>query len=325
MDDAARNLDSARQIGWQILAEVQGLSDEEWERPACGQWSVRETLAHLARSNSTYAEYFDNALQGSLDPRAGAGFMSPDLSEATRNIAERTRAFAATLDAPPVDLFKQTHERLLETLERFDEADWERPTFHSSGIMPARGLLEWRLAENALHRWDMLAGLGRPAAISEHALSGLLSWLARWLKVGFRVDASAGRHSLFSFSFEPPTPNTGLSILVADGSLGFARSGLLAPGEQHAHGVAEHVRGHEVDGDRIVAAYDWLVGGPTGSTTRLCAALAPAVYELVTDAETAILALAGRCSFEAAVADGRLVWQRSPEGAGELRRLFHSL
>lgn len=305
----AENLAAIRELTGRLAEEVTALTDEEWARPACGEWSVAVTLTHLARQGPTYGLYFERARHGISEPPPGGAFMSSNLAEASRGVADRSREFYASLQEPVLEAFVRTGGELLALVGVFSHTDWEKPTFHPAGVIPAWGLLEWRLAELSLHRWDILTALGREAGVLPAAVPGVLSWLKRWLKVGFRLEASRGSSAVFKFMFGRNDAGTGVVVQALDGSLTWTS---FPPGPSGASDIL------------VLGANEALVGDVPDLQSI---AQVPAEHRHIfqTNAETLILILAGRISFEAAMSNGRLRLVRGSEGPAEFRRFFGTL
>ena len=101
-----------------LLASFSGLSDEELQIPGvCGDWSVRDILAHLAAWDRATTELYRAMLVGERDP-----FLDLDEDGVERFDAEQ---HAGTLHIPLADVIAELHasrEDMLTLLRDVDNA-----------------------------------------------------------------------------------------------------------------------------------------------------------------------------------------------------------
>jgi uncharacterized protein (TIGR03083 family) len=202
--NVASRVKVARQATDTLTQELGQLGPSEWETPrACGDWTVAEVVAHLAGAAERYALYIRRALEGIAEPPDGASFVTdrPTYSESIKQRAVQARRdFGEDLLGP----FAAKGLALVELFESLQPGDWERPTFHAAGVLPAEGLLSWRIAELNLHRWDILNALGREPHLLGDSLEPLVDWLPSWLRAVFIPGEVLGRSVRYRIELGPP-------------------------------------------------------------------------------------------------------------------------
>jgi Mycothiol maleylpyruvate isomerase N-terminal domain len=121
-----------------------GLSDADWERPACGAWSAAVVVRHVAAVAVWYHEWLDRAERGD----ATAPFRASELA-AQNELA--LRALAETTPAAALELFvvraRSYRNRLV--------VSWDVPYGYprgtvTAGLHAAVAATEWHL-----HAWDL--------------------------------------------------------------------------------------------------------------------------------------------------------------------------
>src|SRR5215212_3240667 len=196
-----------------LRTEAAAFTPAEWQTPgACGDWTVSQVVAHLAQGAQRYTLWIRRAFDGQSDPPPGSSFY-PDLATGSASINQRTFAYHQAVADDVLGSFTAATMEFIDLLESLGPDDWTRPTFHPSGVLPAVGLLHWRIAELSLHRWDILHDLGRKAHLPDESHEVLLDWLPRWLAVGFQPAAPLPRPLRIDFVLPAPASRTiGLDI-----------------------------------------------------------------------------------------------------------------
>jgi uncharacterized protein (TIGR03083 family) len=197
----------------ELYQELTELTPEQLELPrACGQWTVAEVIAHLARGAESYETNVRRAVEGRSDPPPGSSFRAYRAS-ASAGIYHRTVALRRELGEQLIDRIKVASMSQVYQFESLQPSDWERPAFHTGGVLPAHLLINWRIAELAAHRWDIMHALGRPSGLPSASFEPIVDWLPRWLTICFEPgDALASPLSLM-FDFADPL-NRSLRLTV---------------------------------------------------------------------------------------------------------------
>jgi uncharacterized protein (TIGR03083 family) len=121
--------------------------DEEWGRPACGQWDATDTVRHLVCVADWYHQWLDRALDGD----ATRPF---DESEFETRNAKGVAAFQDLNGPQAVDRFA---ERTASYLERASQS-WNLPYGFPAGTITVGLHVGIAATEWHLHAWDLTAG-----------------------------------------------------------------------------------------------------------------------------------------------------------------------
>lgn len=120
------------------------LTEQGWERPACGRWSAAELTRHVAAVAGWYDEWLDRAEQGDAAPPFGSEALAPE--------NERALVLLADTDGPAALALFVTRARAYR--QRLPAA-WELPYGYprgtvTAGLHAAVAACEWHL-----HSWDL--------------------------------------------------------------------------------------------------------------------------------------------------------------------------
>jgi len=193
---------------------------------------------------------------------------------ATDAIAARAGSAGEAFPEGPVVALSELSAGLATVLARLGPEDYSRPVFHPTGVTSIRNLVRFRIAELALHRWDMETGLGRDAHLSEVAAEVLYDWSIHWLQICFTPAEAGTPTAVYRFDIEG---QPGLKVVV----------------------LPDQVLFDEVEAE-------------PGTT-------------FVLDAEIYVLFVAGRVSYDDAVASGRMRVEGDGAAARSFRDRFPSL
>jgi uncharacterized protein (TIGR03083 family) len=163
VDESLRQI---RVLARQVQDDFASLPDEAWDAPSnCSPWPVRRLAAHLVEN----AEFVHRNVEAGV-----AGQTEPVLTTEQRQ--ERLRELAAAPAQMAAALADLT--AAFETLvERLDADQLEAICYHPAGNRSARWYAQQRLAEIAMHRWDLQRSLGREAELDEAVAAFLLPML----------------------------------------------------------------------------------------------------------------------------------------------------
>jgi uncharacterized protein (TIGR03083 family) len=125
------------------------LSQEDWERPACGAWSACELSRHVAAVADWYHDWLDRAEDGDPAPP----FSVQEL--AAEN--EQAKARLTGLDGPAaVERFVARARAYRERLSQ----DWDLPFGYPRGTVTAGLHAGVAACEWHLHAWDLSGAVG---------------------------------------------------------------------------------------------------------------------------------------------------------------------
>ena len=212
-DDARREeIASAAQ---RLEGFLQTLGPEQMaEQSACEGWTVADVVAHMVERGGPIPDQIERGLAGDLSPTPGIS-TAPPVSE---------DQFRVELDRSAVTVRQELGDRLLEEFARvnreFDRVmalvqpdDWDKPCYHRLRPETVRAKVDIRIAELAMHEWDIHWAFDRNASLAEDSLPGLVSASGRAVRRAFRPDPSRTRPVRYRFAL------TGAATAYADVAL----------------------------------------------------------------------------------------------------------
>jgi uncharacterized protein (TIGR03083 family) len=151
-----------RQAAEELVATVAGMSPDDWDRPALGEWTVRDVAGHAGRALSTVEDYLGAVDSGKpaggaghpLDYYAGIAGSGP-LDHAA--VAERGRAAGRALGDDPAAALGELARRVLAVVDRAPDDAMVATPF---GTLRVVDYLPSRVFELAVHRLDLVAAIG---------------------------------------------------------------------------------------------------------------------------------------------------------------------
>ena len=194
---------------------LQTLGPEQMaEQSACEGWTVADVVAHMVERGGPIPDQIERGLAGDLSPTPGIS-TAPPVSE---------DQFRVELDRSAVTLRQELGNRLLEEFARvnreFDRVmalvqpdDWDKPCYHRLRPETVRAKVDIRIAELAMHEWDIHWAFDRNASLAEDSLPGLVSASGRAVRRAFRPDPSRTRPVRYRFAL------TGAATAYADVAL----------------------------------------------------------------------------------------------------------
>ena len=197
-----------------------GLAPADWSRPsACEAWLVSDVLAHLAQIGENFAVRLARGLRG--DPseppdNVAAGSLSEDEFRdllANSAISRRERMGDSLLSS-----YIEGNRKLDELISRLKPEDWDVPCYHPMGPEPVRTLVTMRIAETAMHSWDIRSSFDPEAVISPDCLPGLVTTIPRDVRRAFRSDPKLVQPVRYRFEITGPVATQADIVLSAVGS-----------------------------------------------------------------------------------------------------------
>jgi uncharacterized protein (TIGR03083 family) len=160
-----------------FLAVVDGIAPDQWGRPAIGDWTIRELVAHTSRALITVETYLD-APAASVDLTSSAAYFTAALDQPGihAEVAGRARAQADALGPDPATDLSVLAGRVLARVEATPD-DAVLGTF--VGGITLVDYLPSRVVELVVHTLDLTDALGLPPVVGPTALAVTLGTLAR--------------------------------------------------------------------------------------------------------------------------------------------------
>ena len=219
--DDARREEIAR-AGERIERFLESLSPGDLARQsACEGWTVGDVVGHLIERGEPLPDQIERGLAGDLSPTPGFTD-DPPVSE---------DQFRIDLDRRAVELRQELGEGLLAEFARVNGEfnrvlalvqpdDWDKPCFHRLRPETVRSKADIRIAELAMHEWDMRWALNPDATLAEDSLPGLVNASGRAVRRAFRADPSRTRAVRYRFELTGPTASS-VDVALAPEGVGF--------------------------------------------------------------------------------------------------------
>ena len=217
-DDARR--EEIRSAGRRIEEFLGSLTPSDLARPsACEGWTVGDVVGHLIERGEPLPDQIERGLAGDLSPTPGFTD-DPPVSE---------DQFRLDLDRRAVDLRQELGDGLLAEFARVNgefnrvlalvqPEDWDKLCFHRLRPESVRSKADIRIAELAMHEWDMRRALNPDATLAEDSLAGLVNASGRAVRRAFRADPSRTRAVRYRFELTGPTVSAVDVVLAPEGA-----------------------------------------------------------------------------------------------------------
>ena len=171
------------------------------EQSACEGWTVADVVAHMVERGGPIPDQIERGLAGDLSPTPGIS-TAPPVSE---------DQFREDLDHSAVALRRELGNRLLEEFARVNRdfyrvmalvqpEDWDKPCYHRLRPETVRAKVDIRIAELAMHEWDIRWAFDRDASLAEDSLPGLVNASGRAVRRAFRPDPGRTRPVRYRFA-----------------------------------------------------------------------------------------------------------------------------
>ncbi|MEP7161434.1 MAG: maleylpyruvate isomerase N-terminal domain-containing protein [Dermatophilaceae bacterium] len=150
-----------RDAGQGLLDVAELVPHRDWDRPALGQWSVRDLVGHAGRAFATVSSYLDSgrgaaiALDHPFDYAAAFSLVSADPDA----VIARGRQAGADLGADPAVSLRGLYESALADLARAPD---DAPAATIAGVMRVIDYLPSRVFELVVHTDDLSRAVGVP-------------------------------------------------------------------------------------------------------------------------------------------------------------------
>ena len=195
-----------------------GASDLD-RQSACEGWTLGDVVGHLVERGGPIPDQIERGLKGDLSPTPGITTAPPtsedqfrlDLDQAAVNLRKELG------DGLPDEFARQNREfdRVLALLQ---PEDWEKFCYHRLRPETVRSKVDIRIAELAMHEWDMRWALDPEATLAEDSLPGLVNASGRAVRRAFIPDSSRTRPVRYRFFLSGPTANSVDVVLAPEGA-----------------------------------------------------------------------------------------------------------
>jgi uncharacterized protein (TIGR03083 family) len=156
-------------------------ADRLQQRSYDTEWSIAQVLSHLGSQAEVFNLWLDAGLTGQEPPGRDA---FPPIWEAWNTRSPQAQA-ANSL---------QVNEELVERLESLDDGERERFRLQMFGMdLDLAGLARMRLAEHAVHSWDVAVALDPSAKVAPEAVDLLIDTIGQLAVRAGRPDGNKRR------------------------------------------------------------------------------------------------------------------------------------
>ena len=217
--DDARREEIAR-AGKRLESCLRTLSQDDLARQsACDGWTVGDVVGHLIERGGPIPGQIERGLAGDISAPPGA-LDDPPLNE---------DQFRLDLDRRAVTLRQELGDRLLDEFasvnREFDRVlspvqpdDWDKLCYHRLRPETVRSKADIRIAELAMHEWDMRWAFDPGATLDEGSLPGLVYASGRAVRRAFRPDPSRRGAVRYRFTLGVPNPSAVDVVLAPEGA-----------------------------------------------------------------------------------------------------------
>ena len=200
----------------ELIRFLQTLSPESWATPsACEGWTVADVIGHL-----TSVDLSNRLIRG-----LAGDYSTPEGSPPPERHDEDS--FAQSIYQRAIDASRRLSDGLLgDFAQRLDETvalfrsvqpdQWDNLVYWPPGPMPVDTLLTQRIAELAMHGWDIRSRLEGDYHLSDGAVAALLDTVDRAARRAFRPDPSLAAHPIrYRFLLDRPESRV-LDLVLSD-------------------------------------------------------------------------------------------------------------
>ena len=218
-EDNARREEIIRS-GRRIEGFLNSLSNDDLSRQsACEAWVVADVAAHLIERGRPIPGQIERGLEGDLTPTPGASD-DPPISEDqfALDLSQRAVALRHELGGDLLQEFARVNREFESVLDSVGDEDWDTLCYHRLRPETVRSKVDIRIAELAMHEWDMRWAFDREASLVEESLPGLVNASGRAVRRAFRADGTRTRSVNYRFSLTGASPSTVDIVLGAEGA-----------------------------------------------------------------------------------------------------------
>ena len=217
-DDVRR--EEIRSAGSRIEDFLRSLGPDDLARQsACAGWTVGDVVGHLIERGDPLPDQIERGLSGDLTPTPGFTDDPPVSEDQFRlDLDRRAVELRQELGEGLLAEFAQVNGEFNRVLALVQPDDWEKPCFHRLRPETVRSKADIRIAELAMHEWDMRWAMDPDATLAEDSLPGLVNASGRAVRRAFRADPSRTRAVRYRFELTDPTVSSVDVVLAPEGA-----------------------------------------------------------------------------------------------------------
>ena len=217
-DDARR--EEITRAGRRIEGFLQGLSPADLARQsACEGWTVGDVVGHLIERGAPIPDQIERGLSGDISAPPDA-LDDPPLSEDQfrQDLDRRAVALRQDLGDGLLGEFARVNREFDRVLALVQPSDWDTLCYHRLRPETVRSKADIRIAELAMHEWDMRWAFDPDAKLAEDSLPGVVYASGRAVRRAFRPDPSRDGLVRYRFTLGVPNPSAVDVVLSPEGA-----------------------------------------------------------------------------------------------------------
>ena len=217
--DDARREEIAR-AGQRIESFLLTLTQDDLARQsACEGWTVGDVVGHLIERGDPLPDQIERGLAGDQSPTPGFVDDPPISEDQFRiNLDRRAGELRRELGDGLIGEFARVNGEFNRVLSLVEPDQWDKLCFHRLRPETVRSKADIRIAELAMHEWDMRWALDRKAVLAEDSLAGLVNASGRAVRRAFRADPSRTGAVRYRFELSGPTASSVDVVLAPEGA-----------------------------------------------------------------------------------------------------------
>ena len=217
--DDARREEIAR-AGQRIEDFLRTLTADDLARQsACEGWTVGDVVGHLIERGDPLPDQIERGLAGDLSPTPGFTDDPPISEDQFRMILDRRAVeLRQELEDGLLAEFGRVNGEFNRVLNLVQPDDWGKLCFHRLRLETVRSKADIRIAELAMHEWDMRWALDPAAELAEDSLPGLVNASGRAVRRAFRADPERTRAVRYRFVLSGLTAASVDVVLATEGA-----------------------------------------------------------------------------------------------------------
>ena len=230
MDSTADRVDLIRSESDRLTRYLVTVTPDEWCHPsACDAWEARDVVAHLIMAADMFKENVARGVRGDwsapegLPPAGESNMAARMVANGQRAVALRQRLAEKLLPS-----FRARCDDLNELLVGLGFQDWNKSCYHPAAIIPVRTFIDLRIAELAIHEWDIRSKVEESTHLSADCLPAILDLIQEFI-VGrlFQPGSGLSKPVCYRFELSGSVPGT-YDILMGEGEARMEPAGTAA-------------------------------------------------------------------------------------------------
>jgi len=187
---------------------------EAWSQPsACDRWTVADVICHVGSQG--FAVSITRGLQGTVAPPEGRPPVEQhNEDEFAEQIAQRAFATKEQIGDELLPWFFKNLDESIAIFGTIGPDQWDMPCYWPPGPEPVSTLLDMRIAELAMHAWDIYSQLEPDYHLSEGTVGALIDTVPRAVRRAFRSDPDLAVPITYRLNISSPAA-VGFDIVLA--------------------------------------------------------------------------------------------------------------